>query len=332
MFNRTHSTRPVSGVAGQLGHSPQRPEAESRGRGARQVRQSCPANSKAPRRSRSRAGMQRPEAGRGRDAGARSARPSGPRGRPDRDERGGGGVRAELLAAQRGGGGGKGELLAVPPPSPTVAMDLSRVVWSVDWTLNGISLHDVYSERIPQPFATPHPKATAAGERARKFTTQGPGTREARVVLHWPSELFANTALAVHPSDRLSVLVKASYLPAGEVGEKAAPSTGMTGMAGMMGYGRKVKEVISGRLTPRIGFFGVKSEAAGAPLAGAALAQGKRFFTRAVVVQVLSGRTSLEDPPVKKERKKDENENENENMPGIVRLRAFSDSKTSTPK
>jgi len=174
----------------------------------------------------------------------------------------------------------------VPPPSPTVAMDLSRVVWSVDWTLNGISLHDVYSERIPQPFATPHPKATAAGERARKFTTQGPGTREARVVLHWPSELFANTALAVHPSDRLSVLVKASYLPAGEVGEKAAPSTGMTGMAGMMGYGRKVKEVISGRLTPRIGFFGVKSEAAGAPLAGAALAQGKRFFTRAVVVQV----------------------------------------------
>lgn len=161
-------------------------------------------------------------------------------------------------------------------PAPAVAMDLRQVVWSVDWMLNGISLQSVYAERVPQPFTTPHAKAVAAGEKARRFTSQGPGSREQRVALHWPAELFRGTSLTVQPGDRLSVLTKASYVSS--EAEKPVRSSGS-----------KTTEVITGRLTPRLSFFGSKKKPAPFEPAGPASdvkSLGKRFFTRDIVVQV----------------------------------------------
>ncbi|KAG8464065.1 hypothetical protein KFE25_000233 [Diacronema lutheri] len=169
---------------------------------------------------------------------------------------------------------------------PAVVMDPRQVVWSVSWTLNGINLQSVYAERVPQPFTTPQPKAVAAGEKARRFTSQGPGSREQRIALYWPAELLASTALTVHPGDRLSVLVMASYV--------AAPAEQEAQRGGRSAASRVV-EPAPGRLTPRLGLFSLKKKSpAGtrpppqlsAAHTAAARAQAKRFFTRNVVVQV----------------------------------------------
>lgn len=154
----------------------------------------------------------------------------------------------------------------------SAAMDLGQVVWSVDWTLNGVSLQAVYAERVPQPLATPHAKAAAAGERARKYTqAQGSRSREPRVALHWPPELLSGTSLSLQPGDCLTVLAKASYVAPDPRRASAAAGGG-------------------GRLTPRLGMLGLgrraplEPSAPSLPEGGAAL--GKRFFTRDVSVRV----------------------------------------------
>jgi hypothetical protein len=174
--------------------------------------------------------------------------------------------------------GASSSTAAVPA---AVSIDLSRVAWSVDFTLNGISLRDVYAEEVPQPFISPHPKAIAATALCRKYASPNPSARyDAKVILHWPSELLGEgQSLTVKPQDRLSVLIKASYLP---LGAATAKNSALAGARARLGL-----------LTPRLPAMLRKrspsknaTQVGSGGQAGAAIQQGRRFFTKDVMVQV----------------------------------------------